>query len=97
LIEISTHEARGESYFVAQHTLPTDAGGTVEMFASGRYLDSFSRRDGAWRISHRHAIYDWNTSEPSTSGWESEPMVSRLVRGARGQADPSFAHFASLT
>lgn len=96
LIEVAGDQARGESYFIAQHTLPAEGGGTQEMFAAGRYLDRFARRGGVWRLTHRHAIYDWNTAEPSTSGWEGEPMKSALQRGARGGADASYAHFASL-
>lgn len=96
IIEVQGNEARAESYFIAQHTLPTDTGAQTEMFAAGRYLDTFSLRNGTWRLQHRHAVYDWNTQEKATSGWDSEPMKTLLQRGARGQDDPSYAHFRSL-
>ncbi|MFZ4122296.1 MAG: nuclear transport factor 2 family protein [Caulobacterales bacterium] len=96
LVEVKGDDARSESYFVAQHTLHGESGTQTEMFAAGRYLDTFSRRDGVWRLQHRHAVYDWNTAEAATSGWESEPMKSKLQRGMRGQADPSYAHFTAL-
>lgn len=97
LIEVSGDEARGESYFHAHHVLPgQDGGPDMEMIAAGRYLDAFDRRGGVWRISHRHAVYDWNAIAPSTSQWEAGPMKAALDRGARGHADPSYAHFAAL-
>ncbi|MBI1252247.1 MAG: DUF4440 domain-containing protein [Alphaproteobacteria bacterium] len=97
LISVEGDHARGESYFRAQHTLPgANGGGETEMIAAGRYLDTFERRGGVWRMTHRHAIYDWSTTSPATSQWESGPMKEILVRGARGEADPSYAHFAAL-
>jgi hypothetical protein len=95
LVEVHGSRARAESYFVAQHTLPgADGAPAQEMIAAGRYLDTFEKRDGVWKYSHRHAVYDWNASAPYTSGWDVSPMKELLARGARGPADPSYAHFA---
>jgi ketosteroid isomerase-like protein len=83
-------EARGESYFIAQHSL---ADGN-EMFAAGRYLDRFTRRYGVWKIAHRQAIYDWTMSVPSSGASDGDPMASLLRRGERGTGDPSYKHLA---
>ncbi len=99
LIEVNGGTARSEAYFIAQHTLASETGagelGKVEMFAAGRYLDRFTRRQGSWKIAHRHAIYDWTMSVPSSGGWDAEPMAALLRRGERGRADPSYAHFSA--
>jgi hypothetical protein len=63
------------------------------MIAAGRYLDRFERRNGEWKIAHRQACYDWNSSVPSTDSWD------RLAPGAwsfgeRGEGDKSYANFA---
>lgn len=96
LVEVAGDDARAEAYFIAQHTLATADGGEEEMFAAGRYLDSLARRDGAWKVTHRQAVYDWTMTVPASGGWDGEPMKSLLLRGARGGDDASAAHFASL-
>jgi ketosteroid isomerase-like protein len=83
-------EARSEAYFIAQHSLADGQ----EMFAAGRYLDRFTRRDGAWKIAHREAVYDWTMAVPSSGAWGTEPMLSLLRRGERGPGDPSYRHLA---
>lgn len=93
LIKLHGDEARGEAYFIAQHSLGGETGPS-EMFAAGRYLDRFVRRDGVWKIAHRHAIYDWTMTVPASGGWDAEPMLSLLRRGERGSGDPSYAHLA---
>lgn len=95
LIRVNGDQARGEAYFIAQHTV---LGGDkeTEMFAAGRYLDRFERRAGLWRIAHRHAVYDWTASIPASGGWDGPPMSSLLRRGERGTGDPSYPHFAEI-
>ena len=93
LIYLRGDEARGESYFIAQHTLTPETG-EVEMFAAGRYLDRFDRRDGEWRIAHRQAVYDWTMTVPASGGWDYFPPEMNFVRGQRGAGDLSVAHLA---
>ena len=95
LIEVNGDKAASESYFVAHHTIKTP-GGDVLMIAAGRYLDSFERRDGHWKISHRHAIYDWNSTVPCTDGWDREDPNNPSVYGKRGPDDASYAHLAKV-
>lgn len=92
LIEVAGDTAAGESYFIAHHSLAESQAGTYSI-AAGRYLDRFERRDGAWRIAHRQAVYDWSAAGPSTDGWDRGGLAWAF--GARGKADPSFPHFAA--
>lgn len=94
LIELDGDTAYGESYFIAHHALPgkDDAGDTF-MVAAGRYLDRFERRDGAWRIAHRGAVYDWSSAVASTDMWDRDALPGYAF-GQRGERDPSYRHFA---
>ena len=93
LIEVDGDKAKGEAYFIAHHHIPgPDGAGDNFMVAAGRYLDRFERRDGEWRISHRHAVYDWSTIAPSTDMWDRAAMPGYAF-GERGHADPSYPHF----
>ncbi len=85
----SDSEARVESYFQAYHELEGEDG-TMDMFASGRYLDSFELRDGQWRLTHRQAVYDWNMNQASTQTWDQSPVQEMLIRGEQGKGDLSF-------
>lgn len=93
LIAVDGDRAQGESYFIAHHVLPGDDGDRF-MIAAGRYLDRFERRDGAWRISHRHAVYDWSTVAAASDIWDRAAMPGHAF-GERGPADPSYAHFGT--
>jgi hypothetical protein len=96
LIEVSGDRAVGEACFVANHDMTDGAGRPVRMIAAGRYLDRFERRDGAWKIAHRHAVYDWNANLDRTDTWDRSPGSPRVF-GRRGTEDPVYAHTASLT
>lgn len=48
--------ADGELYFIAYHR--TDAPEAKHVIVSGRYLDNYERREGAWKISHRRLVWD---------------------------------------
>jgi len=95
LIEVSGDRAAGESYFVAHHTIRTPDG-DVLMIAAGRYLDTFERRDGDWKISHRHAIYDWNSTVPCTDSWDRNDPDNPSDYGVRGKTDLSYRLFEQL-
>jgi len=95
LIEVSGDRAVGESYFVAHHTIRTPDG-DVLMIAAGRYLDTFERRSGDWKISHRQAIYDWNSTVPCTDSWDRKDPVNPSDYGVRGIMDSSYLMFERL-
>jgi hypothetical protein len=95
LVEVSGDRAASESYFVAHHHIDT-ADGEILMIAAGRYLDRFERRAGVWKISHRHAVYDWNSTVPATDGWDRDDPDNPSAYGMRGTEDASYAHLASV-
>ena len=95
LITLDGDKAYGESYFIAHHTVAQAGGDDIFTLAAGRYLDRFERRGGEWRIAHRHADYDWNSTVPSTDTWDrTNPGAMTYCR--RAPEDLSYSHFAGI-
>lgn len=92
LVKLDGDRAASETYFVAHHTL-AGPDGDILMLAAGRYLDRFERRGGTWKISHRHAVYDWNSAVPSTDSFDRANPES-WAYGVAGKTDRSYAHLA---
>jgi hypothetical protein len=89
-IEVKGDHAVGEHYILAHMC----AGGQ-DVMTGGRYIDSYERRDGIWKIKSRTFVADWNTSHPKSLELDGmyEPLKSR---GSFGRGDPVYAHWASL-
>lgn len=92
IAEVDGDSARAESYFSAQHNWPVD-GVMMQVMAGGRYLDTFERRQSVWKLTHRHAIYDWEQLVPQQEQEGSRTDGTRAW-GERGTGDPSYAFFA---
>ena len=87
LIELDDDEggALVESYTLAFHVEPGDDGDRLQTF-SGRYIDRFEPRDGAWRIVERTLRVDWTRVEPIV-----DTMGDRWVPSGRGGSpDPIY-------
>ncbi len=68
LIELDGESARAETYVISYHRVK--AGEEERDTAMGaRYLDSFERRDGDWRIAARTMIYDWDRDWGVAADW----------------------------
>jgi propanediol dehydratase large subunit len=87
-VSINGDVATAETYFtsVAKH----EHNDQLEQ-VGGRYLDTFAKRDGQWRILNRLVILDWQ-SVSDASGMKDR--LSRSRQGSRTDSDPSFAHLA---
>jgi hypothetical protein len=89
-IEVKGDHGVGEHYILAHMC----AGGQ-DVMTGGRYIDSYERRDGVWKIKSRTFVADWNTSHPKSL--ELDGMYEPLkTRGSFGKDDPVYAHWASL-
>jgi hypothetical protein len=53
------------------------------------YLDRVERRDGEWRIAHRHVVYDWGRIEPATQAWW-DTLPGNWTFGSRDRDDPDY-------
>ncbi|WP_419924695.1 nuclear transport factor 2 family protein [Candidatus Poriferisocius sp.] len=89
LIQVDGSRAASEAYVtVALRTLPFgDAAEVADIFARGRYLDQWSRRDGRWAIDHRDFITDHSVTVPNSNPDSHDP------RSIRGPEDLSVALF----
>lgn len=89
-IEVKGDHAVGEHYILAHMC----AGGQ-DVMTGGRYIDSYERRDGTWKIKSRTFVADWNTSHPKSLELDGmyEPLKSR---GRFGLDDPVYEHWTSL-
>jgi len=63
-ISIDGNTATGESYCIAHHLTVTEDKRTL-MIASIRYLDIFSKQDGAWLFAERKLMVDWTETRRS--------------------------------
>jgi SnoaL-like domain len=88
-IEVKGDHGVGEHYILAHMC----AGGQ-DVMTGGRYIDSYERRDGVWKIKSRTFVADWNTTHPKSLelGGMYEPLKTR---GSFGKGDPVYAHWAS--
>lgn len=64
----SADTAFGEVYFQAFHRTVSEAGEEEDLWVSGRYVDRYERRAGAWKIAHRSELVDWVRTEPAADG-----------------------------
>jgi hypothetical protein len=64
-VELDGDRATGESYTIAHHLFTADGERQI-MIAALRYLDTFTKIDGAWYFAERNLILDWSETRPST-------------------------------
>jgi uncharacterized protein (TIGR02246 family) len=89
-IEVKGNHAVGEHYIIAHQS-----SGGQDVMTGGRYIDSYERRDGVWKIASRTFVADWNTAHPGSM--ELDGMYEPLkTRGSYGKGDPIYAHWESL-
>jgi hypothetical protein len=60
---LAGHRASGDSYTIAYHVY-TEDGTRMMMVAWLRYLDTFTKVDGAWSIAERQIILTWSETRP---------------------------------
>lgn len=85
--------AEGEVYIVAYHNFMAETGPTM-LVSGGRYLDRYTRHDGAWMFAHRRCVSDWTYQAPIPSLQPQLSLVETpLPVGRIGEADPAYAFF----
>lgn len=83
--EVDGDRAIGESYAIA-----TVTAGDNDAITGGRYVDTYERRNGVWKILSRTFVYDWTITVPTTHS--NEDLYAGLKRhGCYGKADPVYA------
>ena len=92
LIEVDGDRAASEAYVTAALRLESDENATAtEIVSRGRYVDTWSRRDGRWAIDHRRFVEDFTSTYQVTA---MEPADATLRSSRRDREDPSYVAFA---
>jgi ketosteroid isomerase-like protein len=66
VVEVEGNTAKGESYCIAHH-LTVDGEKRTLMVASIRYLDTFTKQNGAWLFAERKLMVDWTDTRGSVA------------------------------
>ncbi len=84
------HSAEGEVYVTAYHRLHDGQGGFNELIEGLRYLDQYTKRDGAWQFARRTLINDW--AQVGGAFWDIEnPALQGTPVGTTTSADLSYS------
>jgi hypothetical protein len=76
--------------------LETNTGGVAtQRLIGGRYLDRHARKDGAWRLTHRSYVLEWNLNQPPSGAFPETAGELFAPRGDKGAADPGLVLLAS--
>jgi len=73
LVEINGDLAKCETHVISYHRVDMGAG-DQDTCIGGRYLDSFEKRDGEWRIARRVMLYDWFSDWGDAIDWSQGVM-----------------------
>lgn len=86
-IEVTGDHGVGEHYIIAHSRTGGD-----DTLTGGRYVDSYERRDGVWKIRARTFVCDWTATHPTT--YEPGGFYEALTtRGCFGTSDPVYAQW----
>lgn len=87
LIELDGDLARSESYGTAYHFGEPQDDITRNFITGFRYVDTFERRGGEWRIAERHALREYTIAVPASARIASPDSPT----GSRDRNDPVYA------
>lgn len=82
-ITVDGDRAGSEAYVVVRMRTAGTDGALTDLVSHGRYVDRWERRDGTWRIAHRHYLHTMDDSVPVN-----RPMFP--TAGSRDREDPSY-------
>ena len=92
LIQVDGASASVQSNLTAWHQFEFE-GETWDWVIAGRYLDTFERRAGDWRISHRTVVYDFERFDAAgrrPAGHPADPFFAHVIRGQKSREDLSY-------
>lgn len=72
-IELDGDTAKVETHVISYHRIDMGAGDR-DTCIGGRYLDTFARKDGEWRIADRIMLYDWEQDWGAAADWSKGVM-----------------------
>lgn len=91
LLSIEGDRASGETYGICFHGAARDQAEGIDYVAYVRYIDSFERRDGAWKITHRRLVRDARQVFAPDHDTPATVMKAEVSAGRRDRQDVSYA------
>lgn len=88
--EIDGDSAIGEVYMINVSTA-IEQGAKVDRLIGGRFLDSYRRENGEWKIARRTFVHDWNMTMLATAVWDEGLFGMIRLRGTRNDSDPVYS------
>jgi len=93
-----THPNADSNRFIVGDLAVQQLGGDYEraydVITGIRYLETFQRTDGKWRVETRRLVYDWSTVGIPCGLIEGGVIANSELRGARKPDDPSYRDYA---
>ena len=83
LVEVDGDRAGSEAYVTAAVWMDAANDQIAYTVSKGRYVDRWSRRDGAWAIDHRQWVEDFTVTSLV-------PGPAKATRARRDRTDPSY-------
>ncbi|WP_340589002.1 nuclear transport factor 2 family protein [Erythrobacter alti] len=72
-IELNGDAAKAETHVISYHRVDMGAG-DQDTCIGARYLDTFEKRDGEWRVANRVMLYDWFSDLGDAFDWSQGVM-----------------------
>lgn len=94
ILRVTGDSACGETYVQALHQVPDGTGGFYDLLMASRYLDTFEKRDGEWRILHRKVAFDWLRQFADRGDWTVGAFG--IKRGAGHISEPEVETWAAI-
>jgi len=92
LIEVEGDAAVAETYAIAFHR-SADARPSLNLIVGVRYVDSFEKRDGAWRIARRVCVTEWSRVDDAAGRF---PIAPGHLTGRRDRSDVLYEMLARI-
>lgn len=87
-IDVKGEDAASETYFFVALRGTGQTGAKLLTFMGGRYVDTFAKEAGEWKIKKRVCVRDWSYSQVVEKDFlEAQPFID----GAWSGDDPSYA------
>lgn len=67
-----------------------------EFICGGRYVDSLTKRDGAWRIANREITVEWKHFRPATHGDPESGIAQIVAPPGRDRNDIAYRFLAAI-
>lgn len=96
MIKLAGNSATVVSYMFAYCRMIGPDGTRTDLQTGSRTIDTMEKRDGEWRIMHRHVKPDWALTAPSSYDWNTVVRDGIVAKwGSHAADDPARGIFTA--